>query len=154
MFYEKNKQKLTTIRGLASLFELQDGLIRGQLLFRIYDLFKYIPQNDYNNYYNNGVLSENMPALYFLIISSETTQLQNNEANFIFLKIFLCRKTTQLQNNEANFFFFTFLKFTWKIGNRLHQKEEPIFRFFQFSFFELWPFQCHFSKKNHPNFRL
>ena len=50
-----------------------------------------------------------------------------------------------------------FLLFFWnffflKYRHSAEEKIEPIFRFFRFLFFELWPFLCHFFEKS-VNFR-
>ena len=53
---------------------------------------------------------------------------------------------------KKNFLFFFWNFFFLKYRHSAEEKIEPIFRFFRFLFFELWPFLCHSFEKS-VNFR-
>ena len=68
-------------------------------------------------------------------------------------------EASQLRNNVATekrskfFYFFLFLKFTWKIGNRLNRKKNQFSDFSVFYFSSYSHFSVIFLWRHHPNFR-
>ena len=62
-------------------------------------------------------------------------------------------KQRSYRTTKQNFFFFKFLKFTWKIGNRLIRKKNQFSDFFDFYFSSYGHFSVIFLKKS-PQFSM